>query len=466
MCMLTRLVLCGLLFVATTAHAAPPKLRVTQDGRHLETEDGKPFFLLADTAWELFHRLKDDEAELYLKKRASQGFNTVFAVALAELDLSVPDAYGNQQLHDNDPTRPNEAYFARIDAIVQKAGELGLYTGFLPTWGDKWNKQWGKGPEIFTPENARAYGEWLGKRYAAAPVIWILGGDRSVDTDAHRAIIRAMAEGLRKGDGGAHLITFHPKGTHNSATYWPDELWLDFHMFQSGHSNAKDKANYKYNLRNRLLTPAKPTLDGEPRYEDHPVRGIPNGGSKWYDAFDVRQAAWWDLLSGSCGHTYGDHNIWQMWAPSRRPAFHARTPWREALEHDGAQQMGYLRTFFEQMDWQKLEPRDELLIGDKGDGGSRILAMAKPDGTLAVAYTPHGKPVHVDLRQLKAWQPDRTLVQGEWFNPRTGKTDGSLTEDSGNWDVSFKPEGSVARGNDWVLRLRLPSVLRQRDSIR
>ena len=40
----------------------------------------------------------------------------------------------------------------------RKANSLGLYVGLLPTWGDKWNKKWGVGPEIFTPANAEAYG--------------------------------------------------------------------------------------------------------------------------------------------------------------------------------------------------------------------------------------------------------------------------------------------------------------------
>jgi hypothetical protein len=424
--MLARIVL-ALALLTSVSNAAPPRLRVTADGRHLETVDGKPFFMLADTAWELFHRLKDDEVDLYLKTRATQGFNVIYAVALPEFDLSVPDAYGNLQLQDNDPTKPNEAWFAHIDNVVKKASDLGLYIGFLPTWGDKWNKKWGKGPEIFTPENARSYGEWLGKRYADAPLIWILGGDRPVETDTHRAIIRNMAEGLRIGDGGTHLISFHPSGTKNSADFWPNEPWLSFHMFQSGHGKAKDKANYEYNLRNRALKPIKPTLDGEPRYEDHPVRGIPHEGDEWYDTFDVRQAAWWDVMSGSCGHTYGDHNIWQFLSPERPPITLARTPWKTALTHDGAIQMGYMRAFFEKMDWQKLEPRDDILAGDKGEGGSRMLAMMSPAGDNVVVYSPHGKAVEIHADKLKP-ELKTGLVGGsgravppnvDWYNPRT-----------------------------------------------
>ena len=65
---------------------------------------------------------------------------------------------------------------------------------------------------LFTPENAGGYGEWLGRRYKDKALIWILGGDRGVDDDEQRETIRAMARGLRKGDGGSHLATFHPPG--------------------------------------------------------------------------------------------------------------------------------------------------------------------------------------------------------------------------------------------------------------
>jgi hypothetical protein len=67
---------------------------------------------------------------------------------------------------NDDPTRPNEDYFRHVDWVIQKANSLGIVVGLLPTWGDKYNRLRGKGPEIFTPKNARVFGEWLGRRYA------------------------------------------------------------------------------------------------------------------------------------------------------------------------------------------------------------------------------------------------------------------------------------------------------------
>ena len=46
-------------------------------GRFLTYEDGTPFFYLADTAWELLHRLTAEEAEHYFRERARQGFTAI-----------------------------------------------------------------------------------------------------------------------------------------------------------------------------------------------------------------------------------------------------------------------------------------------------------------------------------------------------------------------------------------------------
>src|SRR4051812_8293724 len=178
---LPRIVLLTLLLLPPTTYA-PPRIKVSETNPHfLSTTDNQPFFYLADTAWELFHRLTREQADRYLKNRAEKRFTVIQAVLLAELDgLHTPNAYGHTPLQNDDPTKPNEAYFQHVDYIVNKADELGLTIGMLPTWGDKWFKPLGQGG-IFTPENARTYGQYVGKRYKDKPIIWILGGDRAVD---------------------------------------------------------------------------------------------------------------------------------------------------------------------------------------------------------------------------------------------------------------------------------------------
>ena len=72
-----------------------PRITVSENRRFLVTETGAPFFWLADTNWEIFHRLTIEEVEFFLKNRQRKGFNVIQAVALAEFDgLHTPNAYG------------------------------------------------------------------------------------------------------------------------------------------------------------------------------------------------------------------------------------------------------------------------------------------------------------------------------------------------------------------------------------
>src|SRR5215212_10548904 len=146
----------AMLMFAAQAPAGPlPRLKVSENRRFLVKEDGSPFFYLGDTAWELFHRLNREEADRYLEDRAAKGFTVIQAVALAELNgLNDPNPYGHKPLVENDPTRPDvrdgpqNDYWDHVDYIVNKAEQIGLTIGFLPTWGDKWNPKWAKDSKV------------------------------------------------------------------------------------------------------------------------------------------------------------------------------------------------------------------------------------------------------------------------------------------------------------------------------
>ena len=434
------------------AAAGPlPALKVSENGRFLVTEDGRPFFWLGDTAWELFHRLDREEAERYLRNRAERRFTVIQAVVLAELDgLRDPNPYGHVPLRNDDPTQPNEEYFAHVDWIVKKANELGMYVGMLPTWGDKWNLKWGVGPEIFNPENARRYGEWLGRRYRGASIIWILGGDRPVESDAHREITRAMAEGIRAGDGGAHLMTFHPPGGNGSSTWFHDEPWLDFNMRQNGHV-PEFTGRYDATRADYDRTPIKAVLDGEPIYEDHPVAFDAKKLGHSIGA-DVRRPLYWNLFTGAFGHTYGHHSVWQMWTPGRKPINNPLMPWHDAIDQPGAAQMQHGRALLESRPFLTRIPDQDVLAPDPiptsmpGAGRYRFVGTRDSDGTYAMVYAPVGRTFRVRMDVIKG-----PRVRAWWFNPRTGEASpiGSFAS-SGERAFTPPDPGEML---DWVLVL-------------
>lgn len=433
----------NLIIVASILMGLPAfaQLKVSPDRHFLQTANGKPFFWLGDTAWELFHKLNREEADLYLKDRADKGFTVIQAVVLAELDgLNKPNPYGDKPLTGNDPAKPNEAYFKHVDYIVKKAEKLGLVVAMLPSWGDKWNKAWGLGPEIFTPQNAEVFGEYVGKRYKNNAIVWVMGGDRNIEDQNDRDIIVAMARGIKKGDEGRHLMTFHPTGARSSSEFFKDDTWLDFHMSQTGHS--KESKNYTFNLKNRALTPLHPHVDGEPRYEDHPNQFNP-GKFGWMDDFDARQTAYWSMLSGAMGHTYGDHNIWQFYN-DENPVSWARTNWKVALGHPGAFQVGLMRKLFETYNWQRLVPDQTLIAKDNPETVEYEMGSISQDGDFLMAYLPYGRKTTINTKNLKADKLTAAL-----FNPRDGhKLALGEFDNSGTKAIAPPSEG---RGSDWLV---------------
>ena len=419
------------------------KLKVSENKRFLVYEDGTPFYYLGDTGWELFHRLNKEETEKYLENRRAKGFTVIQAVALAELDgLNTPNAEGNKPLIDNDPLKPNEAYFAHVDWVIKKAQEKGIFIGLLPTWGDKVDKRWGVGPVIFNKENAAGYGKWIGNRYKDYKnIIWIIGGDR--DGGGNNKIIwDALAAGIKSVDKN-HLMTFHPWGERSSSEWFQNSNWLDFNMCQTGHGQRSYAIYKRIIVRDYNLKPVKPCFDGEPRYEDHPVGWNPNILG-WFDEADVRQAMYWNLFSGGFGHTYGCHPIWQMLAPGREPVGLARHNWYDVLDLSGAGDLIHARRLIESRPFLSRVPDQSLIVPAYFPETDYVVATMG-DG-YALIYFPTGWSAEIQLKKIGA-----KTISAYWFDPRKGKAK-LFDTFPGTGTLKFTPPTS-GRGNDWILVL-------------
>ena len=428
-----------------------PRLRVSENRRFLVTENGDPFFWLGDTAWELFHRLTREEAERYFTNRAEKGFTVIQAVALAEHDgLNTPNRYGERPLIDHDPCRPNEAYFALVDEYIRMAEARHLYVGLLPTWGDKVSPMWGIGPSVFNAENAYCYGRFLGERYRNQKnIIWIMGGDRPPvhDGQDYRPIYREMARGIREGVSAPLVMTYHIFGGHSSGEQLHAEDWLDVNMMQSGHGSGQDAPVWEMIAQDYQRLPVKPTLDGEPNYEDHPISPWPkwDPANGYFRDYDVRKQLYRSVLAGGCGVTYGHHSIWQFYEEGRKPVTFPDRDWKEALDRPGANQVRHLRALIESRPFLSLVPDQDLIDGDPGKNGEHRQAARDVQGRYAFLYLPTSRPVSVHLHRLAGPQ-----VRARWFDPRSGAWIEIPNTYSTGSDTRFTPPGE---GPDWVLVL-------------
>lgn len=385
--------------------------------------------------------------------------------------MRTPNSYGEVPFVNLDPTQPNEKYFKHVDFIVNKAEELGLIIGMLPTWGDKiYSENPGAGPIVFNRTNVAVFGEFLGKRNKDKPIVWILGGDRNIASNEVLEIWRAMAAGLKKGDAGNHLITYHPRGNSSSSKSLHNETWLDFNMFQSGHDERFNNV-YEFAAIDRALKPTKPTLDGEPAYEDIAVKfweymdfskesanrvgegaldsdGLIQNKSNFKEGFftdyDVRLHAYWNFISGACGYTYGNNAIWQMFKKGGNIAIPCLYDWRESMDRPGAFDLKHVRTLLEDK-FYKIVPDQSLIAGENPKGENYVVVSGSTDNSFELVYLAKGQTVKLDMSKLKR------KMKASWFNPRNGfKEKIGIFRNEGLKD--FKPKSSGA-GKDWMLVL-------------
>lgn len=411
---------------------------------HFILKDNKPFFWLGDTAWELFARLNREEADSYLKTRSSQGFTVVQAVVLAELGgLHTPNAYGEKPLIDDNPTKPNEKYFEQVDYIVDKAAQYHINIAMLPTWGDKiFKNTWGTGPEIFNEKNAGIYATWLAKRYKnRTNIIWMLGGDRNPRNEKDIAIWRAMGNAIMKETDNKALITYHCQPNKlGSAEWFRKESWFSFNSFQNGH--CRDEAIYDKMKAAYSALPLKPEIDAEPIYEDHPVCfNVHDLGTS--SAYDVRKYAYLDLFSGAFGHTYGCHDVWQMYSPKHEAVNGPHIYWNEALNLPGANQMTLVKRLIESHPMLDRVPDQSVIIENNNTPAERIQATRGKD--YIFVYTAAGKPFTVVPSKISG-----SKLNAYWFDPRDGKT--TTIGTIANAKKKFIPP-STGYGHDWVLVL-------------
>jgi hypothetical protein len=442
-------------FLPCVAAAAPAKkLSVSPDRRHL-LKDGQPFFWLGDTAWFIM-RLSDDEIREYLSNRAHKGFTGI------QVDLNayawtnlVPAGQMDNPFFDDDPERPNESYWRRVDRMVDEAARQGLCVLLTPMWGKHF-------PRYVDGDTAKAsrLGKWLGSRYGdRAHVMWFVAGEYdSINgyrpiSSAQKTLLNSVAQGLEDGHGGRQLMTIHPGGRRDSAVDFHDQAWLDFNMLQSGHFDDATKwstpENHTLIALDYERRPTKPVFDGEPAYEDMIdgyFKGPKDGTGSRMGSDVMRRKAYWAVFAGAFGHTYGHNDVQIFWSPGKPREAANRNHWRDALEAPGAGQMRYLRLLIESRPWHTMEPDQNIVVAGQGAGKNHLQAARAADGKFLFVYLPRGNKLTVDMAKIHG-----SRATSYWFNPRNGEST-PIGEYSCSGTRQFSPP-SQAADNDWVLVL-------------
>ncbi len=393
-------------------------IKVSPSGRYFVDQQGKPFFWLGDTAWPLFAEYSPSQAESYLKNRAEKGF-TVIQGVLAwgrgtgfEARVPLANTAGDQPWLNGDPATPNDAYFRHVDRLVAFADAQGLILAMLPTWGYYVNDV-----KALTTANARAYGRWLGQRYRNAPnIVWINGGDRIAT--GFEDVYRELALGLQEGDGGAHLITYHPCGGRSSSQYFHREEWLGFNMIETWTEWSKI---YPAIIADSLRTPVKPVVLGEGAYENGPE--YPQGP---ITPLIVRRQAWWSVMAGGF-HTYGQNQMWRM-----------EKGWDSTFDTPGAGQVALMKKILAPLKWWELSPDQSVFASGVSSERTLNTAMRSVNGDRLLLYLSSQCTVFVHLDKVAA-----RMCKATWINPATGERKEAGTFKTGNLNGKVFPDGQT-----------------------
>jgi len=432
-----------------------PLLKVSENQRYLMDENGNPFFWLGDTGWLLFKQLNREDAKKYLENRKQKGFNVIQVMVLHAVDVT--NYYGDSALLFKNVSTPNVTkgcsfedstqydYWDHVDYIIDLAEKYGLYMGLVPIWGSDV-----KEGKVFNDE-AKSYATFLAERYKnKSNIIWLNGGDKK-GSDSTR-IWQTIGNTINDIDTN-HLITFHPFGRTMSSDWFHNESWLDFNMFQSGHrSYEQDDTergygpdNWRYVQDDYLKKPVKPTIDGEPSYEEIPI-GLHDSTNGYWNDDDIRRYAYWSVFAGGCGFTYGHNAIMQFYKDTKiEGAFDVIHTWQESLDHPGATQMIHLKNLMLSRPYFERIPDQSLIAGDQGEKYNYLIATR--GNNYAFIYNFTGRNMQVQLGILNGEN-----IKASWFNPKNGNISIIGTYEN-NGVKEFDPPGDKKDGNDWVLIL-------------
>ena len=438
-----RAIACAFIALVTIPHAGETPLavkfplRASTNGRHLVDAGGNPFFYQADTPWMLLFRLTLPEAEEYLADRKAKGFSALQVMMTGFMGMENREGQAPFGA-DLDLSKPNEAFFAHADKVIQKASDMGMLLMIAPLWsgccGEGWagREQDGRLKPLNAngPEKAYQWGRWLGERYGKHDnIAWLMGGDK--DPGESHELIRQLARGIHAA-APRQLMAVHNAPGNASAVFYNDQPWLSLNAAYTYEEVFKHILGEWQRTR-----PERPIFLAESGYEHE--SNDKRGGTP----FRLRRQAYGAILSGAlAGHAYGHRELWRV-----------TDKWRESLQDTGSKQMAFVSRLFATRAWWKLEPEaaDELVTQGRGKVGDDdyITAARAADGSLAIVYLPTSRPLTVDLSRLGA------PISAQWFDP----TDASLKPVQGDALPNIgihefaPPERNASGDSDWVLLL-------------
>ncbi len=432
---LPALLLWPLVSIWTAAEGAVPAIGLSGDGSYLVDASGDPVFMNGDTAWSLMVEPTDAEIETYLADRQAKGFNVVIAelvehkfAAHAPANVAGDEPFGSAAFQGM-----NDAYFARVDRILNQAASHGITVLLAPAYvgyqcGDE---GWCAELKAASLATMRSYGQFVGQRYKDFPnIIWMIGGDADPFPYNVDGKLEEMVAGIKDYDPD-HLMTSHTGPETSAQEVWGARPWLNLNtVYTYSSSGTQAKTYTEYNR-----TGALPLFLLETAYENE------HGSTPQSLRTQAYQAVLW---GARLGQFFGNCPIWPF-AAAPAAGYCASTNWIGQLSSAGSTTVAYIGNLMRSRRHWLMRPDHATVVmtAGYGSGATRAVTSRATDGSSVIAYIPTRRQVTIDLSSVSG-----TSARAWWWNPRT-----NTATSAGTFPTTGSQDFTPPDTNDWVLVL-------------
>ncbi len=436
--------------------------------------DGTPFFYLGDTHWNMFGEefdsagpyagdLQTDSHFKYIvDKRVEQGY-TVYQSQPGDTPYSVESGFNEKDIEG----------FKEADKYFQYIAEKGLvHANSQFFFTSTMTRILGRKTEYI--ENLSRY--WVA-RFGAYPVMWTLAqemdndflveNNNNNDWDYTNNPWVQVAEYINKYDAYNHPLTGHQENAKRTtingmaAGYDPTVASDNNGVSLFATKEASEKAGHNW-----WGAQWQPSLDGKLQLGDFGVAKEYWMSEKpavmyesrydrlWTMEFGARAQGWIAYLNGMYGYGYGAQDIWAYdndflkdtsWSDGVETVTveDHQMRWSESIELPSGYQVGYMRQFFEKLEWHKLVPTFNSETYFKPNKlETNLYACATDENNVYVVYF-YSK--HMRTGTIQRLDANATYT-ATWYNPRTNEYTKIEEFEGEYYEVPLRPDRE-----DWVL---------------
>ncbi|MGB3536486.1 MAG: DUF4038 domain-containing protein [Microcoleaceae cyanobacterium] len=361
---------------------------------HFEYEDGTPYWLMGDTLWNAFNidtseNLTRESVEQYIDVRADQGFNYIHSNL-----ITIPRNEGGAAFEDFEAEIINPAFWQEVDTRLEYINQNGITAMLMLAWAE--DDRVGDWAGFANDEARLRYARYIVGRYSAYNVAFNVAGEWN--EYGSKQMYQNIAAEIVKHDPHNRLIAIHPGELSYTVEEFAKEDWMSFADYQQ---------NYR-RLHQRIIDARdhdKPVVNSEYAYylrDSNSDGKVDKPNSETLE--DIRHATWDIAMAGGYfvtgwGNTYfggtRDPGTFDVDAPQN-------DDWEAEVQH--------VAKLFNDLEWWKLEPIDELL-----QGRGEYYLLAEPSQQYIAYIRNTIRPLSLDLGEAGEF-----TYQVRLYNPRSG----------------------------------------------